>query len=88
MMCKSTTMLYLHNKVTMKTYAVEVCEAWKRCFTVEANSEEEAREKANDLITNGDADAEEDSFEFSHMEDVDEWYVQDISNQIKEFNKS
>lgn len=63
-----------------KTFTVEIPEIWKRAFTVEANSEEEAKAIANKLIESGD---QEGFFEYSDTLDVDEWYVQDITHQIK-----
>ena len=63
-----------------KTFTVEIPEIWKRSFTIEATSEEEAKEKANRLIESGD---QEGAFEYSDTLDLDEWYVQDITDQFK-----
>ena len=64
----------------MKTFTVEIPEIWKRAFTIEASSEEEAVQIANRLIESGD---QEGYFEYSETLDVDEWYVQDISDQVE-----
>lgn len=64
-----------------KTFTVEIPEIWKRAFTVEANSEEEAKVIANKLIESGD---QEGFFEYSDTLDVDEWCVAEITDQIKE----
>lgn len=53
-------------------FQVNVKEVWTRSFTIEAESEEQATELANQKIEAGD---QEDEFDYSHTLDVDKWDV-------------
>lgn len=56
---------------------VNVYEVWCRSILVEATSEEEATEKANETIESGSAIGE--TFEYSHTIDEGDWYVEKVS---------
>jgi hypothetical protein len=62
-----------------KLFDVCVQEIWNRGFIIEAETEREAREIANNLIESGDSEG---NFEYSHTLDTDEWSVADISDQV------
>lgn len=65
--------------MSKKIFDVCVQEVWNRGFVVEAESESEAREIANNLIESGNSEG---NFEYSHTIDIDEWSVADISDQV------
>ncbi len=67
-----------------KIFEVAVRETWTRTFTVEAESRDEAAEIANNLVESGNSDG---NFEYSHTEDLDEWYVCDVTEQIESAKK-
>lgn len=59
----------------MKQYDVTVYEVWGRTFSVNAENQEQAIEKANSLIESGDIDGE---FEYSHTLDTELWYANEL----------
>jgi hypothetical protein len=63
-----------------KLYDVCVQEVWDRNFIVYADSKDQAREIANNLIESGDSDGR---FEYSHTIGTDEWNVEDITSQAE-----
>lgn len=79
-------LIFIARKETMnkKTYQVDVYEVWTRSFTIEANSKAEARDLANKHIEHG----VEGCFDYSHTMDVDDWNVEDITNQLEGANRN
>ena len=62
-----------------KVYEVNVKEVWCRAFRVIAENEEQAKEKANDLLERGQ---EEDQLDYSHTLDVDDWDTYDLTGLL------
>lgn len=60
----------------MAKYQVDVYEVWTRCMTVEAESEDEAKEKANKEIESGGDSM--DCFDYSHTLDMNDWNVEKL----------
>lgn len=58
-------------------YQVDIFEVWARTVTVEADSVEAAKDKANDIIEAGNA---VDTFEYSHTLDLDSWDAQKVED--------
>ena len=58
----------------MPKFTVEVKEVWSRSFEVEADTPDEAREKANEIV---ESTVEGENFEYSHTLDPDDWTVRD-----------
>lgn len=61
----------------MAKFQVDVYEVWTRSITVEAESEDEAKQVANLLIES--CSDSEDSFDYSHTMDIDDWNVEKVS---------
>lgn len=59
-------------------YTVDIKEVWTRSFTVEANSKEEAIEKANQAIEAGE---EELNLDYSHTLDTGLWTVFNLNTR-------
>jgi hypothetical protein len=59
----------------MKKFMVTVKEVYTREIEVEAESKEEAIEKANDVIEEGE---DEINLEYSHTLDTDEWTAEEM----------
>ena len=64
----------------MMKYRVEVREVHIQGYIIEADNPEHAK----DLISNGEGEIDELSFEYSHMEDPDTWTVQEIEGEEKQ----
>jgi cytidylate kinase len=61
-----------------KIYEVNVKEVWCRTFRVIAENEEQAKEKANTLIEEGQ---EEEQLGYSHTLDMDDWGTYDLTGE-------
>lgn len=56
----------------MGNYIVDIPEVWTRSLDITADSEEEAIEKARNLVRNG-TETSDSNFEYSHTMSSDNW---------------